>query len=106
MKLNEFNVIIYNYNERKFEPYNIMEFLHYEYKIHGNELENNEFETIKKFILQYSMYQFMSRCEYEIILTDWPNKSVSEKWDIFYQIEMNIDIITKIFIENYIKNIN
>ena len=32
MKLNEFNVIIYNYNERKFEPYNIMEFLNYEYK--------------------------------------------------------------------------
>lgn len=41
-----------------------------------------------------------SRCEYEIILCGWPNSDTKEKQDIYKQIRMNIDIITRLLIEN------
>ena len=50
------------------------------------------------------MYQWWARCEYEIILSDWPCQKVEEKWDIYRQIMLNIDIITDVFIENIKSN--
>lgn len=46
------------------------------------------------------MYQWWSRCEYEIILVDWPCQKKSEKWDVYKQVMMNIDIITEILMKN------
>jgi hypothetical protein len=54
----------------------------------------------KEFIEHKAMWMFWSRCEYEIILSDWPPSGVEEKWDIYRQIMMNIDIITEILMEN------
>lgn len=93
-----FNVIIYNINRKKFEPYNIMDFFVEEYKEEKN--KPTTFATFKKFIERKSKWMFWSRCEYEIILTDWPPSGVKEKWDIHRQIMMNIDIITEILMEN------
>jgi hypothetical protein len=39
---------------------------------------------------------FWSRCEWEIILMDWPCQRHEEKWDVHRQISMNIDIIVDI----------
>lgn len=61
------------------------------------------FEEFKKYITNQSMYQFWAGCEYEIILMDWPCQQKTEKWDIHEQIMMNIDLVTKVFMEN-IKN--
>ena len=61
------------------------------------------FEEYKEFIKGKSFYRFWSRCEYEIILTDWPNQKISEKWDVHKQIMMNLDIITEIVMEE-VKN--
>ena len=41
-----------------------------------------------------------ARCEYEIIICGWPNTDTQEKWDIHRQVMMNIDIITRILMEN------
>ena len=51
------------------------------------------------------MYQWWSRCEYEIILESWPNTNVNEKWDVHRQVMMNIDIITSMLMNNVNENI-
>ena len=96
--MKQFNVIIYDINRKKFKPYDVMGFFVNEY----NEEENKPktFAEFKEFVERKSMWRFWSRCEYEIILSDWPPSGVEEKWDIHRQILMNIDIITEILMEN------
>ena len=82
---------------KKFEPYDIMPYLVNRYK----RLKKKDRPlSLKKFIEDEARYQWWSRCEYEIILSDWPPHGVEEKWDVFKQIMMNIDIITEILEEN------
>lgn len=83
------------------------------------------FDEFKQFVKDRAQYQFWSRCEYEIILGPWPyvsapNESYDKskendldawkehwkkhlnscsKWDVFDQIMMNLDVITKILME-------
>ena len=92
-----FNVI-YERNG-KFLPYDIMPYLVEQYKrIKRNKPKT--YEEIEKFIKGTSMYQWWARCEYEILISDWPCQKYTEKWDIYKQILMNIDIIIDIFMEN------
>ncbi|MDE6284257.1 MAG: hypothetical protein K2M17_00745 [Bacilli bacterium] len=102
-KLKEFNVI--HENLGKFEPYDIMPYLVSVYKNDKKKkwrytIEPTTFDEFKEYILHNSMYQWWGRCEYEIILSDWPCQKNSEKWDIHMQVKMNINIITEIFMEN------
>ena len=97
----EFNTIIYNFNEKRFESYDIIPYLLDEYKNSSEKLEY--FADFKNFILNKSANLWWGRCEYEIILSNWPGENHKEKWDIYSQIKLNIDIITNIFI-NEIKN--
>lgn len=97
MENQTFNVIFYNFNARKFEYYNILPYFIREYK--EQELNLSTFEEFKKFILDEAQYQFWGRCEYEMILQGWPNTDVEEKWDIYDQIKMNINVITNLFID-------
>ena len=95
-----FNVIYERNGE--FLPYDIMPYLVEQYK----KIKRNKpktYEEIEKFIKGTSMYQWWARCEYEIILSDWPCQKVEEKWDIYRQIMLNIDIITDVFIKNISK---
>ena len=94
--MKHFNVIIYN--QKSFNPYDIMPYLIQCYKKCKNKPVT--FEEFKKFVCDWSKYKWWARCEYEILLDNWPNKDYCEKWDIWDQIEMNIDIITNILIEN------
>lgn len=107
--MKSFNVINFNFNAQKFEPYNVISYLVHAYNERvekHKEFPNDKywkipitFEEFKKFVQSESQYQFWSRCEYEIILVDWPCQKHEEKWDVYNQIMMNIDIITKILIE-------
>ena len=118
----EFNVIIYNINSKKFEPYNIIPYLISCY----NKKENKPktFDEFKEFIKNKSMYQWWARCEYEIILSPWPytlspserakeennveawkehwKKHLNEcqKIDVHYQVMMNLDVITVLVMES------
>lgn len=92
-----FNVIYERNGE--FLPYDIMPYLVEQYKrIKRNKPKT--YEEIEKFIKGTSMYQWWARCEYEILISDWPCQKYTEKWDIYKQILMNIDIIVDIFMEN------
>lgn len=93
----KYNVIHYNINSRKFEPYDIFPYLVNQYN--KLDIKPATFEEVKEFIRKKSMYMWWARCEYEVILTDWPCKKDEEKWDIYKQIEMNLDVITKLFMK-------
>lgn len=56
--------------------------------------------NLKEFIIGKSMYMYWSRCQYEIILLDWPSQQIQEKVDVHQQIMMNIEIFIDVFIEN------
>ncbi len=96
--MKSFYVINEDFNQKKMIPYDIMPYLIDCY----NEIEKKPktFDEFKKFIQSKGMYMWWSRCQYEIILSDWPNQSFQEKWDIYKQVVMNLDIITQILIDN------
>lgn len=96
--MKSFNVIWYNFNAKVFEPYDVMPYFVNRY----NEVDTKPktYSEFYNFIKKESMYMFHTRCQYEIVLSNWPGQDVSEKWDIHKQIMMNIDIITKILMDN------
>lgn len=94
-EITPFNVIWYNINSNKFEAYDIMPYLIERYK-----KAKKKPEDLKQFILSESMYQWWARCQYEIILKDWPCGTTEDKWDIYRQIKLNIDVIVQVFTHN------
>lgn len=128
--MNKFNVIIYDINGKKFTTYDVLPYLRNSYnervenfkklekKIKRSKKKIDEsilnekynkvpstFKEFREFVNDESRYQFWSRCEYEIILSDWPpsNPPIEEKWDVYDQIVMNIDLVTKLLMEDVIK---
>lgn len=96
----KYNVILWDINRREFIPYDIFPYLKKVYQeAKEKKKEPKTFEEFKEFIRKESMYMWWGRCEYEILISDWPSQSKTEKIDVHYQVMMNIDTITKLFIE-------
>nr|DAP34606.1 MAG TPA: Astrotactin-2 domain protein [Caudoviricetes sp.] len=97
-----FYVINGNHNSNGMEPFNVIPYLLCRYEESKDKPVN--FEEFKGFIEKESMYQWWSRCQYEIILSDWPCKHHEEKWDVHKQVMMNIDTITNILMNEVARN--
>lgn len=125
--MKQFNVINFNFNAKRFEAYDVIPYLVREYheqieRYNAAKLELEEaktedeikiaksnldywkvpvtFDEFKQFVKDRAQYQFWSRCEYEIILVDWPCQKTEEKWDVYDQIMMNLDIVTQIVMDS------
>ena len=108
-----FNVIVHDFNNNEFVPYNVIPYFvdAYKERIEKHEEQPNSdywkipktFEEFKDFIKSESQYQFWARCEYEIILVDWPCQKKEEKIDVHRQIMMNLGIVTQLVIESIIE---
>lgn len=96
--MKSFNVINYDFNSKRFEPYDIMPYLIDWYQ--KSKHKPTTFEEFKEFVHSKSLYKWWSQCEYEIILSDWPCQQNKVKIDVYYQITLNIDIITEILMNN------
>lgn len=99
--IKNYYVLVYNINAKKFETYDIFPYLIAEYIRSVN--TPYTFEEFKEFIDSKAKYQWWSRCEYELILQNWPSQQVSHKIDVYDQVKMNLDTITKLFME-YVTN--
>ena len=100
-----FNVINFDFNSKKFEPYDVMPYLIGCYtRIKRKKECPKTFEDFKKFVESKSLYMYWSRCEYEIILSDWPGQSIYKKIDVHDQLMMNIDTVTNVLMSNVIKS--
>ena len=97
--MNSFNVIIED--NGKFVPYDIIPYLYDRYKNAFPKPKTHK--EMVEFVKSNSMYQWWSRCEYEIIISDWPPSGKEEKWDVYKQIKMNLDLITRV-LEKEIKS--
>ena len=125
--MKQFNVINFNFNAKKFEAYDVIPYFirkYYDRVDTCNELEQDlknatseheinlytdslkywkvpvAFDEFREFVKSEAQYQFWSRCEYEIILVDWPCQKTEEKWDVYDQIMMNLDIVTQLVIDS------
>lgn len=109
--MRSFYVLNYDVNHNEFVPYDVMPYLMraYNNRVEVSKEKNVDVkffkvpetvEDFKTFVKDESLYQFWSRCEYEIILVDWPCQKTSKKIDVYEQIMMNIDIVTEILMEN------
>lgn len=97
LNMKQFNVIIEDVNSKKFVPYDVIPYLvqcYYEEKDRPGTLDE-----FKAFIQRHSMYRWWSRCEYEIILKNWPKGNLEKKVDVHQQVMMNIDAIAEILRE-------
>lgn len=98
-----FYVIHYEVNSRKFEKYDVMPYLvrcYQESKKKKYVGCPTTFEEFKKFVEDNSRYMYWARCEYEVILSDWPCKLNQKKIDIHWQIMNNLDLVTRLLMEN------
>lgn len=108
----QYNVMVWDFNHDALEPYDIMPYLRRvwdeekerEFKVWGAGGENKDrmpetFDEFKQFINDVCQYQFWSRCQYEMITHGWPKHNNEHKLDVYEQISYNIDVVTKIFME-------
>lgn len=98
--MKSYNVVVYDINRNVFSAYDIMPYL---VRCVNEKKPKNRPKTrdeYTKFIKAESLCQWWSRCEYEIVLSDWPNGKIHEKKDVYWQIMMNIEVITDLLIEN------
>lgn len=114
MKPKVFNVLLWDFNSDSLTYYDVLPYFRDCYKHRknrkpgkGNSLtkspEFNDYfnvpktlEEFKKFVQQESLYQFWSRCQYEMICHGWPVQKKDHKLDVHEQIMMNIDTISEI----------
>lgn len=92
-----FNAIIYDFNRKIFEAYDVLPYL-----INALNNEKKDFKDkkdLKSAIISAARYQYWARCEYEVILGSWPPSDVAQKIDIFWQISLNIDLLTDLIDE-------
>lgn len=101
--MKQFNVIVEDVNSEEFVPYDVIPYLKRCYQEKKDKPKT--FEEFKTFIEKNSMYQWWSRCEYEIILKGWPNGGIEKKIDVHQQVMMNIDIIAEILMEEVINQV-
>lgn len=95
-----FNVINFDLNSGKFESYDVMPYLVNCYSKEKKSKRPVTFDEFKEFVKSNSIYMYWSRCEYEIILSDWPCQKTHEKIDIHWQIMNNINIVTEVLMKN------
>lgn len=103
------NVYKEDINKREIEIYNI--FNHKRFKEDCVEIftyyrseDNYNYDKMKRDIEALLQYYFWSKCEYEIILSDWPpNKNFKEKKiDIYDQVMLNIDAFISSALTQYL----
>ena len=94
--MKQFNVITEDFNNHKFIPYDVIPYLVRRYK----EVREKPvtFDQFKEYVEKESFYQWHSRCEYEIIVKSL-FRNLEGKMDIYWQILMNLDVITEIVMD-------
>lgn len=95
----EYNVYVENFNKREIEKYDIFKYGCLEETFKEIKKETNSKEEFLEEIRKELMYRFWSKCEWEIILSDWPpskNGSFKElKISVFDQINLNWHIFSE-----------
>ena len=96
-----FYVINEDINSREFKKYNVMPYFINCYKeARKKKKQPKTFDEFKEFVKSNSMYMYWSRCQWELLLVDFPCEKIKRKIDVHFQIMMNIDVIVGILMMN------
>lgn len=87
------NVVHFNINVRKMEPYNVLSHSSFRKDIKTMSVPRKpDFEDRLRRMAQY---HFWSKCEWEILISEWPpapaSRNVVEKVDVYDQLRLNWD---------------
>lgn len=93
-----FSVIVDDVNKHEFVFHDIMPYFIYEYK--QAKPRPTDFDGFRDFVRKNAMYMFWSRAQWELVLKPWASSTPERKIDVYEQIMMNIDIVTKTLMEN------
>lgn len=90
----EWNVYYENFNGRKIEKYNI--FNHYSFMrdcTNAAKINDDNKVYFAEAVKRSLMYFFWSKCEWEIILSEWPpgNRCEQKKISVYDQVMLNWD---------------
>ena len=87
----EWNVFVYDVNKRRIVACNI--FNHSRFKDDMQKLINSDVndDEFKFKVRDLLMYYFRSRCEYEVMISDWIDEKYKMKIDVCDQVMMNFD---------------
>lgn len=104
-KVTEFNVLECNM-KGEIDSYDVLPYFRRCWE--SKEFDRKKVKTregLKQWISRASHYQFWSRCEYEMLISNWPpRKDVpAVKVDIHTQLMMNLETITDILYEEFFK---
>lgn len=78
MKRRQFNILLWDMTANTIKNYDVLPYLR---ECIYKEPEFHEYEDLKNFIDQSARSQFWSRCEYEILVSDWPKQQKTIKID-------------------------
>lgn len=99
-----YKVINWDFNRDCIEYYDIIPYLYTCLKknLKKEKLRKKDitYEWLRDMIDRESKYMFWARCEYEVIIHGWPVKKHDYKLDVYEQIKMNLDNITRLMYED------
>ena len=110
----EWNVLYYNSNTKKIEPYNIFNHINFGISVVQAYIDivdderysdEEKYEIFKETIDTELSYYFMTKAEYEILVTDIFAKDCKKavKVDIYQQVHNNLDAFVDYLLANEIE---
>ena len=94
--MKQFNVLLWDINKRELTTYDVLPYFRKRYKDLKKKDRPSTKEQWTEFVRIEGMYMYWSRCEYDIIISDWPSKTKEFKIDVWQQIENNLDLVVDI----------
>jgi hypothetical protein len=90
----KWNVFVENFNRGVIEKYNIFQYESFVKEIKNMKKKSSSKEEFEKMLDRELMYRFGSKCEWEIVLSDWPpsERFKKKKIDVYEQIHMNWEV--------------
>lgn len=107
-----FNILLHDINKNQVEIHDIMPYLLDTYNkclekghwwpCYDPFKKPTSYEELRDFVKYSCMHMYWARSQYEWLMLPWPsnNLDLSIKIDAWQQIEMNLDVVTDVFIEN------
>lgn len=98
----KFYVLMHDFNSDEIIYFNIFRHSYIKRYVEKAIKEYKDFNIFKKGLEKEFKYSYWSKSEYEIFVSGWWGKE-TQKIDIWYQIEPNIDLIARYIITEYNK---
>lgn len=105
------NVYRYNFNAQEIEIFNVFDHIRFANSVKELLKEYDKKEDFEKKLNSIAMYNFWSKCEYEIVITSWPpyiskkeiDKIIEEEKNCKYRTNVNLEVGSKIDIYQQLK---